>query len=227
MIDPRMASISVALFDLDRTVIDCNSGRLWLAAEWRAGRVSLRDAAWGSYVLLQYSLGVAELEDAYAHAVASLAGIEEAAIAERTRVWFEAEVRRRVRPGAVEALTAHREQGHMLVLATSSSAYAADEARSAFGFDDCVSSRFEVDGGRFTGRLSASAFGAAKADRVSEWAVRRGIDLAGCVFYTDSFSDLALLERVGVPVAVNPDRRLRRAAVERGWTVTDWGAARG
>ena len=62
----------VALFDLDSTLIDVNSGKLWVAHEWREGRVRVRDAAWASWILFRYSLGHAELDQAFMDAVASL-----------------------------------------------------------------------------------------------------------------------------------------------------------
>lgn len=215
----------VALFDLDSTLLDCNSGRLWMIHEWKAGRIGVRDVAWASWVLARYALGADGLEEAYAAAVASLQGQEEQALHERTRRWFEAEVGHRLRPGAREALRQHRERGDRLVLATSSSPYAAGAAIAAFALDDAISTVFEVEDGRFTGRISASAFGAAKAERVAEWAEREGVDLGLATFYTDSVTDAALLERVGTPVCVNPDRRLRRLAEARGWSIVDWGKA--
>jgi HAD superfamily hydrolase (TIGR01490 family) len=215
--------LAVAFFDLDGTLLDVNSGRLWIAYEWRDGRVSVRDAAWATYVLARYTVGYGELDPMFRQAVATLAGQEEAALADRTRRWFASEVVHRLRPGAEQALQEHRAAGDRLVLATSSSLYAAGEAVAAYGLDEAVCSLFEVVDGRFTGQVAASAFGSAKADRVGEWADRNRVDLRECTFYTDSSTDLALLEIVGQPVVVNPDRRLRGIAAARRWPVVDWG----
>ncbi len=215
--------MSVALFDLDGTILDCNSGRLWLTAEWRAGRLSSRDAVWGAWWLGRYALGLgAGLDRVFEVAVQQLAGSEEAELDARTRVWFEREVKPRVRRGALRALAAHRAAGDRLVLATTSSLYAARAAAEAFGLDEIVCTRFEVVDGRFTGRISEPALGDAKASRVFEWAERQGVSLAQCTFYTDSATDLRLLAAVGRPVAVEPDRVLRREASRRGWPVVSW-----
>ena len=96
----------------------------------------------------------------------------------------------------------------------------------AFGLDDLICTRFEVIDGVLTGRIAQPALGDAKRDRAREWAERTGIDLQDCTFYTDSHSDLALMEAVGTPVAVNPDRALLRVARSRGWTVVDWGLSK-
>lgn len=216
----------VALFDLDRTLIDCNSGRLWVEHEFRGGRISAGDVVWAGYWLLRYSLGSeAGLERAFSTAVARLAGDREEELAARTEAWFAEHVRHRLRPGAVRALAHHRERGDQLVMATSSTSYAGQAACDAFGIEALVCTRFEVADGSFTGRVSELAVGPAKALRAQEWADRHGVDLAAATFYTDSVTDLALLERVGRPVAVNPDRALHRVARERGWEVVDWGRA--
>jgi len=70
---------------------------------------------------------------------------------------------------------------------------------------------------RYTGEVEFYAYGEGKALRFCQLAAERGYDLAGCFAYSDSFTDLPMLEVVGHPHAVNPDRQLRRAALTRGW----------
>lgn len=215
-----------ALFDLDRTLLDCNSGRLWMQHELRSGNIRLRDAVWASWWLTRYSLGFETgLDDVFAAAVRGLEGQSESELDRRTRAWFECHVRQRLRPGAAACLEEHRTAGDLLVLATSSSAYAAAAAAESFGLAQRISTLFEVVDGHFTGAISSPALGHHKAARVREWAASGSIDLSKAVFYTDSMTDLALLEAVGEPVAVNPDRALRREARRRGWRVEDWGRA--
>ena len=220
------APIQVALFDLDRTLIDVNSGGLWLRNEWRDGRIGIRDAAWASWWLFRYSLGQEDgLDQVFATAVRTLAGSSEAALSERVREWFEREVQHRLRPGAARAMADHRAAGHELVLATSSTAYVARCAAAAYGLDDIVATTLAVDGDLFTGEIAELAVGASKATAVRRWADRRGLPLARCAFYTDSHTDLALLEEVGQPMVVHPDRLLAAEAARRGWPVIDWGRA--
>jgi HAD superfamily hydrolase (TIGR01490 family) len=213
----------LALFDLDRTLIDCNSGRLWALAEWREGRVSTLDLAWALSWLARYALGAeAGIREAFEAATASIAGQEEQDLERRIRAWFEREVAHRLRAGGREALARHREAGDHLVLATSGSIYAARAAAERYGLDEVVATRFEVVDGRFTGRVSTLAVGEGKAEAVEAWASERGHSLRDAAFYTDSMSDRTLMERVGEPVAVHPDRALRREAALRGWRVERW-----
>jgi len=212
-----------ALFDLDRTLIDCNSGWLWMLSERRAGRLPLWMTVWGGWWLFRYSLGYCDLAEAYAKAVSRLKGLPEESIRQRTQVWFSEQVQPRLRPGAQQVLRRYRDEGVRLVVATSSSLYAAQAAQQAFGLDDAIATVFEVQDEVFTGRLHASAYGDAKATRAQEWAEAAGVSLQECAFFTDSISDIALLELVGFPVVVNPDRKLAAMASSRGWPIEDWG----
>ncbi|MCA9493353.1 MAG: HAD-IB family hydrolase [Myxococcales bacterium] len=216
----------VALYDLDRTLLDCNSGRLWAMAEWRAGRITSRDLAWAMGWLVRYGLGFeGGLHQAMEAAATTIVGETEEALDARVRGWFDREVRHRLRPGARASMQRHRERGDRLVLATSGSIYAARAAAEAFGLDEVVATTFEVVDGRFTGRIDILAIADGKTAAVREWAERTGADLARASFYTDSASDRTLLEVVGDPRVVHPDRALRRIAGQKGWPIEDWGAS--
>src|SRR4029077_12699879 len=88
------------------------------------------------------------------------------------------------------------------------------------GVDDVIATRARLDDeGRYTGELEFYAYGPHKAEAIREMAVKEGIDLASSYAYSDSITDLPMLELVGNPVAVNPDRELARVAREREWDV--------
>lgn len=216
--------MGVALFDLDRTLLDINSGRSWAVTQWREGRIGVRDLLWAGWWLVRYELGHEDgLDQAMEAAARSVVGEREASLDARVRRWFDAEIRHHLRPGARAALDRHRERGDRLVLATSGSIYAARAAVAAFGLDEPVATTLEVVDGRFTGRLTILAMGEGKTRAVREWADRAGHDLSEATFYTDSTSDRTLLEAVGHPRVVAPDRSLARLAAARGWPVEDWG----
>ncbi len=215
--------MTIALFDLDRTLLDLNSGSAWVRREWRSGRLGWTQAAWAAWWLGRYALGHEALDRAFAQAAAAYANRPEAEVRDEVETWFDAEIRHRLRPGARDAIATHRAAGDRLVLATTSSQFAAEAAARAFGLDDVISTVVEVRDGVLTGRLEANAFGAGKARQVAAWAAREGVSLVHATFYTDSASDLPLLRAVGRPRVVHPDRRLARAAAAEGWPVLDWG----
>ena len=89
--------------------------------------------------------------------------------------------------------------------------------------DEVMASRCEVSAGRFTGKLESGPLGgSAKAEAAEAWAKQSGIDLSESYAYADDMSDLPLLELVGHPIAVNPERRLEKLAHTRGWPVRRW-----
>ncbi len=151
--------------------------------------------------------------------------MREAELVARTASFYERQVRPLFRPGALRALEHHRRQGDRVVLLTASSHFIAEKVAAELGLDGILCNRLEVDSaGKLTGRtVGPVCFGPGKLIHARTEARAQGEQLAGCVFYTDSFSDVPVLEAVGRPVAVNPDLRLRRRAQRRGWEIVDWG----
>ncbi len=217
--------MSIAFFDLDRTLLAINSGSAWLRYELRAGRVppvlALRAFAW----LLRYSLGSASMEASIRAAVASVRGQSEADMRSRVGDFYARHIRDAYRPGARETLAEHRNAGHRLVLLTSSSNYVADLVCADLQLDDYLCNHFIVDAnGLYTGAAREPlCFGAGKVQLAQRYADRIRVPLSECWFYSDSHSDAPMLEAVGKAVAVHPDPRLRRLAAKRGWPVADWG----
>ncbi len=218
-----MKPAGVAFFDLDRTVLDVNSASLWVRREVREGYVTLGQALRAGMWIGAYHLGFARMEQAIRDAIASLAGREEAALRARTRAFWEEEVLPAVRPAAREAVARHHAAGELAVLLTSSSVYLSELAAAELGLDGFLCNRFEVRDGRFTGAaVEPLCFGPGKLVHARAFLDERGLSLDRAAFYTDSVSDLPVLEAVGRPVAVTPDPRLAREARRRGWPVEDW-----
>jgi HAD superfamily hydrolase (TIGR01490 family) len=217
--------MGVAFFDLDKTLLAVNSGTLWIRRELALGHITRLQAVRASLWIARYHLGFVSMQDAVVAAIAQLVGTSAQAIQERTTTFYETQVRPLYRPGALRALEEHRGAGDRLVLLTSSSGYLSELVSRDLRLDAILCNRFEVDArGLHTGRpLGDVCFGAGKLTHAERYAREAGVPLSGCAFYTDSYSDLPVLEVVGRPVAVHPDYRLRREAVRRGWPVVDWG----
>jgi HAD superfamily hydrolase (TIGR01490 family) len=215
---------TVAFFDLDRTLIDVNSGLLWARHERRNGTISatqmLRALVWTAL----YHVAVIDMETAVSRALDHYRGADALALDQRTRAWFEREVAGRLRPGAAAAMAEHRRRGDALVILTNSSSFEARAAAERWGFDDYLANQFPLDpDGRLLGAFEPPlCYGRGKVARAEAWAAARGTCLARCTFYSDSYSDLPMLERVGQPRVVSPDPRLRVAARLRGWPILTW-----
>ena len=219
--------MGIAFFDLDKTLLSVNSGWLWLRRELSLGHVSRTQALRASTWLIRYHLGFAKMEVAIGQAISLLAGTGEAELRARTTDFYREQVRRLYRPGALAALDWHKRRGDQRVLLTSSSGYLSELVARELQLDEILCNRFEVDlAGLHTGRsLGALCFGKGKLAHARAYAERIQSPLAEATFYTDSYSDLPVLEAVRRPVAVNPDPRLRRLAFRRKWEIVDWGVA--
>jgi HAD superfamily hydrolase (TIGR01490 family) len=217
--------VGIAFFDLDKTILSVNSGSLWVRREVALGHLSKRTALKAMAWLARYHFGFASAEAMVAEAVSHLVGTPAAAIKDRTERFFVEEVRQTYRPGALEAIAQHRKEGTRLVMLTSSSNYLAELVAQELRFDAVLCNQLEVDArGLHTGQVVGGVcFGPGKLPFAQAEADRARASMRESVFYTDSYSDLTVLEAVGGPVAVNPDPRLRRLALKRGWRTVDWG----
>ncbi len=127
----------------------------------------------------------------------------------------------RIYPDALECLREHKRMGHRVVLLSGALDFLLDPFKDLA--DDVLSSSLAEEDGVYTGELSgAPVAGEARARMLASFARKRGVDLGRSYAYADSISDLPMLEAVGNPVAVNPDRRLAAAAKDRGWQLRHW-----
>lgn len=217
--------MSIAFFDLDRTLISRNSGSMWVRAELRAGYVTWLQALEAAMWIARYHFGSGDIGAAIKKAVRTMEGESETEIRDRSRAFYDSEVRTLYRPGARDAVEDHRRRGDRLVLLTTSSNYLSEPVTEDLALDDFLCNRFVIDdAGRFTGAVHEPlCYGAGKVDHAKRYADSCGERLEDASFYSDSSSDIPMLEAVGTPVVVSPDPNLRRAALQRNWPIVDWG----
>jgi len=216
-----------AFFDLDRTLLTVNSGALWMKRERRLGRISLPQFVQGLFYLLGYKFSVIDMDRVIVKALHTVKGEREHTVREWTQDWYRDEVATYAAPGACPVLEQHRAAGHSLVLLTSSSPYESAVAAEQFGMDSVLCTQYEVANDRLTGYpIKPVCYGEGKVTHATRYAAEHGVDLGVSYFYTDSMSDLPMLDRVGHPRVVNPDPRLGRLARSRGWQILSWHRAR-
>jgi HAD superfamily hydrolase (TIGR01490 family) len=212
-----------AFFDVDRTLVACNTGRLFLRDLRRRGEISFLRALRAMGWMLKYHLSLIDLDEVAAILVAEMRGQSEQDFAERCRRWVEDEILPLLLPSALRKIERHREEGHLLAILSSSPTYVTRPIAETLGLDEVLSTQFEVESGHFTGKLKGPAcYGKGKVHWAEDLGVRKAVDLGSSWFYTDSYSDMPMLERVGHGVVVNPDPRLKRAAKRHGWPVENW-----
>ena len=212
-----------AFFDLDRTLVACNTGRVFLRDLRRRGEISLGRALRAMGWLAKYHFSLIDLDAMAQKILSSMRGTSERDFEEQCLRLVEDEILPQLLPSGLRKIEQHRDQGHLLAILSTSPTYITRPIAKTLGIEEVVSTQLEVRNGYFTGQVIAPAcFGAGKVHWAEALGRRRSVDLDNSWFYTDSYSDLPMLERVGNRVIVNPDPRLRRTARQRGWTVENW-----
>ena len=196
-----------------------STGRRLVQAGWRAGLFSVWNLALLPYLYLHYRAGTIKV-DRVAGKIEGLANRTRAelnAIAERC---FSERVRGDIMLGALELIRKHRDAGDEIVLATSSLSIIVQPLARELGIRHVVCSELEFIDDIATGRfVRPPCIGQQKLECMEQFVAELGCGLEDVTFYSDSRLDLPLMNAVGTPVAVNPDRGLKAAARRAGWAV--------
>lgn len=219
---------SAALFDVDRTLVTVNTARLYVQWRFNEARQGQHKVSWLDYVrvsrvLMQYAMGTLEPEGAARHAFQTVRGYSEAKMREECLHWYVREVRPYISRHGRHEVARKRSEGHVCAILSASTPYLTEPLAEELGIDHVLCTRLEVSEGLFTGGWQAPlCYGAGKVAHARKWAHDHGVDLSTSTFYTDSISDLPMLEAVGTPRVVNPDPRLRLLAARRRYPVETW-----
>ena len=212
-----------AFFDLDHTLISCSSGTRWMTFLRRRKEVGLGMLAKSVYWTMKYKLAILDMETVGRRLVAEMAGDSEAEMLGKAAIFFQEELVAQVAPPAREAIAWHTAQNHALVMLTSSTQYVAEPMAKELGIEHVLCSRLLVEDGKFLGTAEVPlCYGTGKVVHAERFASAHDIDLARSYFYTDSYSDLPMLQRIGEPRIINPDRRLHGHARKQGWSIARW-----
>jgi HAD superfamily hydrolase (TIGR01490 family) len=218
-----VADRSAALFDMDRTLVRIDSATLFIRHQHRKGHAKWSDVARVAFWMMQYTLGVIDVERVAGHVLESFKGRHESWLLEQCEELFLHSVLGHVAQKGRAAVERHRTQGDFVAIITGATPYSARPLARELGIEHVVATELEVAAGLFTGKIKPPmSYGSGKVVLAERLAAVHGFSLAASTFYSDSITDLPLLERVGKPVAINPDARLRRIAQSRGWPIESW-----
>lgn len=209
-----------AFFDVDGTLLARNSAPLYMRHLRRTGQATRRDVAWTLYYLLRYRFGLLDIEGTFRESMRFVRGKSEPMVRADSRAWYERDVRRWVYPQMAGLVAAHAAAGHVTALVTSATRYLAEPLATELHIRHFLVTELVVEEDVFTGEaVRPLCYGDGKVHWARALAAREGIDLSASYFYTDSVTDLPLLEAVGHPRIVHPDPPLRRLAKRRGWPI--------
>lgn len=218
-----MSPRGVAFFDMDRTLLRIDTATLYVRHQRRKGQASARDVARVAWWMLQYTFGVIDAQRAAEKALESFKGKLETWLLSECEEMFEASGLAHVAAEGRNAVERHRSQGDFVAIVTGATQYAARPLARELGIEHLIATELEVEAGQFTGRIvPPMSYGAGKVMLAERLAQKHGIALDEATFYSDSITDLPLLQRVRTPVAINPDARLRRVARRKGWRIEAW-----
>ena len=217
---------AAAYFDLDKTILATSSTWALGTPMRRSGLISSRALAYGLIAQIPYLLvgaGTQRSSTLMEHLALMSAGISRRDLVEVVEGALTTAIEPAVYAEALDLIEGHRRAGHDVVVVSASISEMVSPIARLVGADRAVATHMEVgEDGLFTGRISRSMLHSEKVVALREDAAAHGIDPARCWAYSDSISDEPMLSAVGHPVAVNPDRDLRRLAQERDWPVRDF-----
>ena len=220
-----MPLMQAAFFDLDKTVISKSSSLALSRPMYRAGLVTRSQLLRGAYAQLVYLLIGADekrMERAKEGMLALTKGWDRRQVEDVVREALEEVFDPYIYQEALDLIALHQALGRTVFIVSSSPEEIVRPLAERMGVKDVIATRVEIENGRYTGQLEFYCYGEEKATAMRELAGRDGIDLDASYAYSDSITDAPMLEAVGHPVAVNPDRELRRLAEQRDWQIRDF-----
>jgi HAD superfamily hydrolase (TIGR01490 family) len=214
--------MEAAFFDLDKTVIAKASMVAFGRPLYRQGLISRRllvRALYGQLVYMHLGANEAKLDRMRESVLALTKGWDQARVSSIVREALTDVVEPIIYDEALELIEEHRAAGRKVYIVSASPEEIVAPLGEFLGVDAAIASRARVEDGRYTGEMELYAYGPNKAVAMRRVAAEENIDLLRSWAYSDSATDIPMLETVGNPVAVNPDRELLKVARERSWEI--------
>ena len=213
--------MSLAIFDLDNTLLSIDSDHAWgefLVEQGAVDPVAYREA--NERFLADYNAGTLDMAAFLEMALKPLAENTPEQLAAWHQQFMASKIEPHILPKAEELLARHRTKGDTMLIITATNRFITGPIAERLGVDDLIAVEPEMVDGRYTGRVDGvPSYREGKVIRLQAWLEAQDITMDGAWFYSDSHNDLPLLEKVDHPVAVDPDDTLRKVAEERNWRI--------
>lgn len=213
---------SAAFFDLDKTIIARSSALAFSGPFYRGGLINRRSVLRSAYAQFVFLVGGADhdqMERMREYMSALVVGWPVETVRDIVSETLHTIVDPIVYEEAVHLIDEHHVAGRDVVIVSSTGAELVEPIGDMLGADRALGTRMHAEDGRYTGAIDQYLYAEEKAQAIHRLAAAQGYDLARSYAYSDSITDLPMLEAVGHPYVVNPDRALRREAAARGWPV--------
>ena len=216
---------TAAFFDLDKTILARSSSFAFARPFYKGGLIGRTDvirSAYAQFVYLASGADHEQMESMRTYMSKLVKGWEVDKVRAIVAETLDEIVDPMVYQEAVSLIADHKAAGHDIIIISSSGTDVVEPIGERLGVDIAIGTQVEVEDGQYTGEILFYAYGEGKAEAMRALAVEHGYHLEDCYAYTDSQTDLPMLDAVGHPVAVNPDAELRRIAEERDWPIMDF-----
>ncbi len=213
--------MSLAIFDLDNTLIGGDSDYLWGQYLGEIGAVDGEHYRREHDRFYQeYLDGVLDIHEFLRFQLEPLAKHSLDTLRRWRRQFLEEKVQPILLPKAAELLDRHKQAGDTLLVITATNRFITEPIVGALGVEHLIATEPEFKNGSYTGEVTGlPSYAAGKVNRLQAWLEKHGVGLEDSWFYSDSHNDLPLLEVVTHPVAVDPDQILREKSLERNWPI--------
>ena len=213
--------MSLAIFDLDNTLLSTDSDHAWgefLLEQGAVDPVAYREA--NERFMADYNAGTLDMAAFLEVALKPLADNPPEQLLAWHQQFMSSKIEPHILPKAEELLARHRTKGDTLLIITATNRFITAPIAERLGVDHLIAVDPEVKNGKYTGRVSGiPSYREGKVTRLNQWLEQQNMSMDGAWFYSDSHNDLPLLEKVDHPVAVDPDNTLRNVAEERHWRI--------
>ncbi len=207
-----------AFFDFDGTVIAGYSAFAFVREQISQGHLSMAEFTTLVGAMANFGLGNMGFSGMMVATSQFLRGVSEQTYIDLGETLYQKHIARKVYPEARAIIEAHMAKGHTMAIISSATPYQVNPAAADLGFEHVLCTRLETRDGVFTGGVERpTCFGPGKVAAAEHLAQTEGVSLADSYFYSDSMDDIELLEHIGHPRPLNPDRKLTRHARERQW----------
>ena len=213
----------VAFFDLDLTLISGVSGKILMKEAYKNGIMSSNHIFQGIVFSFLHKFNLMNPDRIMEKMVSNMKGISESTIKKLINKIFDNQFKSSIREKSVEEIKQHKNNHGKTVILSASMPYICEPLKEILKMDDVICSSLEVENGKFTGKPKGNfCYGEEKYLRAIKYCEEHNFSFMDAYFYSDSISDLPLLQVVGNPMCVCPDDSLRKIANKCGWTICDW-----
>jgi HAD superfamily hydrolase (TIGR01490 family) len=213
----------IAFFDIDKTILKINSGEALIRQAYRRGLMNTLGMIKAVYAAIQYKFELRDTHQIISKMGSWLNGLSEDTFNKISKEIFHTELLPNIRPNIIKEIKRLKQQGTEVVILSSAIQSICMPLGKHLNVDEVICTELEVIDGVYTGKpVGRYCFRDEKLKRLTEFCRRKNYQLKDAAYYADSIDDLPALEKVGFPVCIAPDKKLKRIALNKGWLIHLW-----